>query len=204
MSAGPKEATRSGRTATSTLGSASSGSTPIDPQASAPASFRKPRSRPTLNLPATAGLERDAGGAAGRGQDREGAGGDLGRVVVRPALDHDADLDRDRAAVAGPRHRPQEARVVELALAGDEELVLGAAAGLVLEVGVDRVRRQQRDVALDRAAHDLEVGIVEVEPEARRADRLDQPGDPLGQVDRLADVRLERDDDAPAGAVAGQ
>src|SRR5690242_1289395 len=112
MSAGPKAARHSGRTATSTPGSASSGSTPIEPQASSPRSFRKPRSSPTLNLPATAGLERDAGGAASRGQDREGAARDLGRVVVRPPLDHDADLDRDRAAVAGPLHRAQEARVV--------------------------------------------------------------------------------------------
>src|SRR5207244_11600735 len=103
-----------------------------------PSAFRKPRSRPTRNLAAIAGLERDAGGVGGRGQDLERAARDLERVVVGAALDHDADLDRDRAGVAGPGDRAQAARVVELAHAGDEEAVLGAAAGLVLPAGAAR------------------------------------------------------------------
>src|SRR2546423_1941616 len=84
--------------------------------------------------------QRHTGCLRGGGEGAERAPRDLGWVVVGPALDHDADLDGDEAAVASRLHRPQVARVVEVALAGGQELVGRITAALILQVGVDRVR----------------------------------------------------------------
>src|SRR6266508_4064019 len=82
--------------------------------------------------------------------------------------------------IAGLVQRAQVARVVELALAGHEELVLWTAPALILDVGVYGVRREQWHVLVHVAAHDFEVAVVEVKAEVRRADGLHQPGDALG------------------------
>src|ERR671933_1662757 len=96
-----------------------------------------PRPRPSRASDcANAGLavlERDARLVRRLHQRAEGARGDLGRVIVRATLDHHADLDRQEARVPGAPQRSQIARIREITLAGDQELVIGAAAALVLE-----------------------------------------------------------------------
>src|SRR5713226_466596 len=85
-----------------------------------------------------AGWRRTASGCANRGSamhqwhvrltcgvdhGAEGACRHLSRIVIGPALDHDADLDRQKAVVAGGGQGAQVAPVVELALARHQELV---------------------------------------------------------------------------------
>src|ERR1700716_1587692 len=75
--------------------------------------------------------------ACGFDHRAEGARRHLSRIVVGPTLDHDADFDRQITVVARVGQRAQVPPVVELALAGHQELVGWAAAALVLQIGVD-------------------------------------------------------------------
>ena len=105
----------------------------------------------------------DAGIVERAGQHPVGLAGRREGVVVRTALHHETDLDHDVAVVPGPLHRLQVAHVVHLAFAGDQELVVGRQATLVLDVGVGAVRRQLRDDRLHRHPLHIEVADVEVD-----------------------------------------
>src|SRR5690349_9533554 len=77
-------------------------------------------------------LERNTGPLCRLHQRAQGARGDLGRVIVGATLDHHADLDRQETAIAGAPQRAHIARIRKITLAGDQELVIGTAAALVL------------------------------------------------------------------------
>src|SRR5581483_3083296 len=123
----------------------------------------------------------------------------LDRVVTRPTLDHQGDLGRDVAGVAVLVHLAQVGNVVELTLAGDEELVVGEAPALVLDVGVHGPRRHKGHGLFDRDADDVEVADVEVHPAIGRVDLVQEPEHLVGRVDGVAAVRLERHDHVPLG-----
>src|SRR5215204_7522537 len=84
-----------------------------------------------------------------------------GRVEAGPPLDPQADFDADRAVVADRPEGPQDVWVVELAIAGHHEFVVGLAATLVFDLDQHRVRSEQPHRLFDCDPLDREVVDVE-------------------------------------------
>src|SRR5262245_45032139 len=140
----------------------------------------------------TAMLQLDAGLLRRGDELAERALRYLLRVVIGSALDHDADLDREKPAVAGSVQLLQIPRVREIAFARHEKFVVWTPSPLVFEIRMDGERDEPRHVLVHVSAHHLEMTVVEIEAEVRRVDRLHEPDNFLGQIHRLADVRLQR------------
>src|SRR5438552_2304946 len=89
----------------------------------------------------TAMLQLDSGFLRRSDERTERALRHLDRVVVGPALDHDADLNCQIAAVTRAPQASEIARIIEVTFARHEKLVVRTATTLVFQIGVDRVRR---------------------------------------------------------------
>ena len=116
-------------------------------------------------------------------------------------MDLHADFGGDVAGVRGAVHGGEIGDVVEVALAGDEEVEVGGQAALVLHVGLDGVRGQGGHRVGGGDADDLEVADVEVEAAPGRVDQPHELQD-LGQLGHaIAHVGLQGQDHLAIGAV---
>src|SRR5689334_8023598 len=102
----------------------------------------------------------DAGLLKGPGKHRVGRcrGGEW--IVVRAALDHQTDLDHDVPVIPIGGHGLQIANVVHVAFAGNQELVMGRDATLVLDVRVRAIRCELGNHRLHIHALHIEVADI--------------------------------------------